>query len=285
MIIIDEGAIGKLIQALKSLSDVEGRHCIRIYPTGGDVRQQITAQAQEHLPSANLYFCEDGEAFLLAQASVKECKKAMLEIAGALGVQPADDVGELYDLGLQIGALVILLEKKAENRRRAEEESMRRQVQQETAERTAQRRKEMLELPGAARDMNAQRKKRGKPELMIIEDDPFSRRLVNNVLAKQFRMTELATAEDALSTYAELAPDMLLLDINLPDVTGHELLEKIMALDPSAYVVMLSGNADRTNVTQAMERGAAGFVAKPFSRDKLFQYIERCPTIEKENRI
>jgi two-component system chemotaxis response regulator CheY len=118
-------------------------------------------------------------------------------------------------------------------------------------------------------------------EVMVIEDDAFSRRLVETAINKQYRVTALGETENALRTYLQLAPNLLFLDINLPNVSGHDLLNRILALDPKAFVVMLSGNCDRDNVMQAMQAGAKGFVAKPFTRDKLFQYIERCPTIKK----
>jgi len=288
MIIIDEQASSKLIQALKSLVDPEGKHCIRLYPVDGNTeqtRQQIVAQAQKHLSGCNTYFCEDGEVFLLAHASVKECKKTMLAVANVFKIQPAEYIGEPYDLSLQTGALLMLLEKKVESRRKAEETLTKQQAQEQAAAQTARKRQGILEQSAhrGASEIAALRSARGEPHLMIIEDDPFSRRLVNNVLQKQYKLTALESADGALSTYADLAPDLLFLDINLPDVTGHELLEKIIALDPHSYVIMLSGNADRENILQAMSRGAKGFVAKPFSRDKLFQYIERCPTIAKEN--
>ncbi len=66
----------------------------------------------------------------------------------------------------------------------------------------------------------------------------------------------------------------------MPDVTRHELLEKIITIDPEAYIIMLSGNASQANIVQAMSLGAKGFIAKPFSREKIFQYIDRCPTIK-----
>ena len=289
MIIIDEQASGKLIQALKSLADVEGKHCIRLHPVEGNAQQTrriIIAQAQEYLPYTDLYFCEDGEIFLLPNvASVKECKKAMLAIATAFKIQPAEHVGEFYDLALQTGTLLLLLEKKLMSSREVEEVTAKQRIQEQAAAQTARKRQGILEqgTHRGAEEIAALRCTRGEPHLMIIEDDPFSRRLVENVLQKQYKLTALESADDALSTYADLAPDLLFLDINLPDVSGHELLEKIIALDPNSYVVMLSGNADRENIMQAMSRGAKGFVAKPFSRDKLFEYIRRCPTISKEH--
>jgi two-component system, chemotaxis family, chemotaxis protein CheY len=291
MIIIDEGANGKLIQALKSLTDLEGKYCIRIHPIDGSIektRHTIITQAQEYMPSTDIYFCEDGYIFLLTQtASIKECRKAILAIATALKIKPIEHLGEIYDLALQSGTLLILLEKKLVSNRKTEEIIAKLQVQEQAAVISARKRQEILDqnVRKTAEQIAAQRKLRNEPILMIIEDDHFSRRLVESVLQKQYCLIDLPSAEAALSTYANIAPDVLFLDINLPDVTGHELLEKILALDPKAYVVMLSGNADRNNVIQAMQNGAIGFVAKPFSRDKLFQYIERCPTISKEKVI
>lgn len=291
MIIIDEGADGKLIQALKSLEDLEGKYCLRLHPIDGNtqhIRQAIITQAQEYLPGTNLYACEDGEIYLLTQTiSVKECKKALLAIATAFRIQPAEHAGEIYDLALQSGILLALLEKKITHSRKTEEAVVKQQTQEQIAMLTARKRQEILSqgVHKNAEEIAAERSSRSEPTLMIIEDDPFSRRLVKNVLDKKYNLIELASAEDALSTYADIAPDLLFLDINLPDVTGHELLTKIIALDPQAYIIMLSGNADKTNIVQAMGQGAKGFVAKPFSRDKLFQYIERCPTISKEKIV
>ena len=288
MIIIDYEATAKLTQALKSLPDPEGSYSIRLHPIDGNadyIRPLIISQAKAYLTNANIYFCEDGDMFVLAHNSTaKECKKTMLAIATAFRIQPVELVGELYDLGLHYSALLLLLEKKLDAKRQAEESAAHQQSREQAAALAARKRKEILSqgVRKNAEEIAAQRTLRSEPVLMIIEDDPFSRRLVENVLQKKYQLTGLDSAERALATYVDIAPDLLFLDINLPDVTGHELLEKIIALDPKAYVVMLSGNADKHNIMHAMQHGAVGFVAKPFSRDKLFQYIERCPTIAKE---
>jgi len=286
MIIIDEQAIGKLIHALKSLDNPEGQYAIRFHgipQTAGALRPRFIALLERFFPDSEMYFCDDGDAILLAhKVALKECKKCLYEAALLFGIEPAERIGELYELGLETHALLILLEEKTETRRKAEEIATVRQAQEKAAAQLVRKRQEMLALPNIKRDVNALRQRREAPELMIIEDDDFSRRLVENVVGKEYHLTGLASAEDALLTYATRAPDLLFLDINLPDVTGHELLEKIMVLDPDAYVVMLSGNSDRENVMQAMRQGAKGFVAKPFTREKLFQYIERCNALRKE---
>lgn len=278
MIIIDKQPNETLMQVLKTLPDMDGIYCVHFKTAGVNVstlREHIIASAQPDFVNARAYCCDDGDVFLLdTQASGEAYKKIMLKV-GSLLEQSTDIFATLYDLSVETGSLLILLEQKLEQNRKNEEKRQK----QEKLEQTARKRQDILELP-KAQNVSARRKGRDTAEIMIIEDDAFSRRLVENTLQKQYKLTGLATADEALSTYADLAPNVLLLDINLPDVTGHELLEKIMALDPEAYVVMLSGSASKDNITQAMERGAKGFVAKPFSREKLLQYIERCPTVQ-----
>ena len=285
MIIIDEHANEALVQTLRTLSSAYGQYAIRFHaiPVDAALHNQLLMLLEQRFPESQLY-AEDSDAVLLVRdTSLKECKRALFAAAVMCGVEPAEAMGEIYDLSLQSGNLASSIEKNIEQRLQAQQQDAARQAQQKAAAQSARRRHDILELPGNIRDLNTRRKGRDSLELMMIEDDVFSSRLVENVLGKQYSMTTLASAELALATYAHLAPDLLFLDINLPDVTGHELLEKIITIDPHAYVVMLSGNADRDNIMQAMKRGAKGFIAKPFTREKLFQYIELCSAHKKES--
>ena len=72
---------------------------------------------------------------------------------------------------------------------------------------------------------------------------------------------------------------MIFLDIDLPDVNGHEVLSSILKIDANAHIIMLSGNSDQENVVNAIKAGAKGFVAKPFLKDRLYKYIDECPMI------
>lgn len=290
MIVIDEHAETKLITALDALRDQPGSTRCLHFPlagtthskTGADIRQKVIESAQLLIPSQEpqIYLCEDGDIFILAPAlASKDAHKLALEIAGFLNVPADEGMYAFYEMSHQVNKVVDVLEAKFARRRKAMEIEMR------NREAVMQERKRHAILHGtkltSQPDMDARRTSREEPEIMIIEDDGFSCRLVENVLQKRYRLTALHTAERALETYINLAPDVLFLDINLPDVTGHELLEQIMKIDPAAYVVMLSGNSDRDNISMAMGKGAKGFIAKPFTREKIHQYIERCPTVKK----
>ncbi len=127
--------------------------------------------------------------------------------------------------------------------------------------------------------LSARRFRRIEPSILVIEDDPFSLRLVGKTLSMDYNLFTAEDGSTGFDSYLLNAPDVLFLDIGLPDANGLELMEKIFEADPSAYIVILSGNGNRENVLKAIQKGAKGFVAKPFSKEKLFTYIEKSPFI------
>lgn len=290
MIIIDESADIKLAATLETLKATPGTtRCIYFNLMGKNaietVKEHVIALARQHITSTDtqMYLCEDGDICILAPTLArKDGREFIIDVASRINEPISDAWVGFYEVSPQINKLLMTVEKKLENRRKADA-ALKILHERQQVER---KRHAILSssVSTSSEEITSRRAARSHPEFMIIEDDAFSRKLVENVLQKQYHMTGLGTADRALATYASLAPDMLLLDINLPDVTGHELLEKIIALDPDAYVIMLSGNCDQENIMQAMKRGAKGFIAKPFTRDKLFQYIDRCPTLAGKQR-
>lgn len=287
MMIIDEHAERKLITALEQMRIDPANNNIlhfRFSETGGNIpalQNAAMQAAKQHLSlsSLQIYLCEDGDVYLIAPSiGDKAAHEVMVEIGKMIGADRVTQIGGLYLADTHANRILMELKKKIEQRHALQEYVKRQQQEQETQRKRA----EILNtsaFPTASADLNSVRGQRSAPELMVIEDDAFSRRLLENVLGRQYHLTALAEADLALSTYQKIAPNILFLDINLPNVTGHELLERILAIDPQAYVVMISGNADRDNIMQAMSKGAKGFIAKPFNREKLFQYIDRCPSM------
>jgi CheY-like chemotaxis protein len=288
MIIIDQDTEDKLAAMLGRIKaqSINAR-CIyfNIHRELSDfsaIKEKIITSARKHIPSLDMqiYFCSDGDAFLLTPImESKSAKELILDIVDYTGKAADDAWVSVVELPLNVNKLLLTVEAKIEKRRHIEELNRQRIAQQQ-----AERKRQFILNGGGMgaskqEEIKNRRANRNRPELMIIEDDAFSRRLVENVLQKQYALTGLGEANYALETYARIAPDLLFLDINLPAVTGHELLERIITMDPDAYVIMLSGNCDRDNIAQAVSKGAKGFIAKPFTKDKLFQYIERCPHI------
>lgn len=291
MIIIDEHAEKELIALIDAfkLTSEHATRCIHFQfankAAAAGVREVLVASAQRNVHANNpkLFVCDAGDIILIADPlPSKNGNMLILDVVDHVK-KPADQswvaFDELARLATSLRARIAPI---LENQRKAEEEARKLREQEQLA-----RKRQAILSNGSnikSLDIQQRRNNRQAPELMMVEDDVFSRRLVDNVLQKKYALTSLADASHALDTYARIAPDLLFLDINLPDVTGHELLESLLAIDPEAHVIMLSGNADQANIVEAMRKGAKGFIAKPFTKEKLFQYIDRCAGIAKKQQ-
>ena len=283
MILIDEDAENELVAFMEevTLNPVHAMRCIHFQCLNRaalvGLKEVVIASAQQHLPTSNprIFFCGMGDIIIIAEPiPSRDGNRFILDVVEHVKM-PADESWVAFDeLARMIGALSVRIEPTIEEQRKAQEAARKLQEQQQQV-----RKREAIlhsNVLTKSPDIQLRRNQRASIELMMIEDDAFSRRLVENVLQKKYALTSLSDANHALETYARIAPDLLFLDINLPDVTGHELLERLLAIDPHAHVIMLSGNADQANIIEAMRTGAKGFIAKPFTKEKLFQYIDRC---------
>ena len=120
-----------------------------------------------------------------------------------------------------------------------------------------------------------QRRTRKKPDILIVEDQAFSRKLLQGMLEKEYKTLAAADASSALHLHLLHAPDIILLDIELPDVSGHVLAEAIRKFDPHAYIIMVTANHYLEDVTRARNNGAQGFIVKPYSKQKIVDAIRK----------
>ena len=111
-------------------------------------------------------------------------------------------------------------------------------------------------------------------KVLLVEDDPVTRWMVRNTLKHECDFATAPTANKAFGMYSSYQPDIVFLDINLPDGNGHAVLEWIMRNDPGACVVMFSSNDNLDNISGALEEGASGFIAKPFLKEQLLHYVQ-----------
>jgi len=116
----------------------------------------------------------------------------------------------------------------------------------------------------------------GGRNLLIVEDDAAVRRLLEKSLAAPGR--SVSSAADGAEAREELArgkPGVVILDLGLPDADGVELLSEILAGNPHAMVIVLTGRADQPSVVEAMRRGALEYIVKPFDPDSLSEVVDR----------
>src|SRR5436190_17201464 len=109
--------------------------------------------------------------------------------------------------------------------------------------------------------------------ILIVEDEPPIRRLLRTTLAAQdYRTLEAATGAEALSALRHHRPDLVLLDLGLPDIDGLVLLARIRASGP-VPIVILSSRGDEAAKVAALDSGADDYVTKPFGADELLARI------------
>ena len=116
----------------------------------------------------------------------------------------------------------------------------------------------------------------GAIRLMLVDDHPVMRAGLANLLSGEPGFSVVAQASDAHSALAgwrEHRPDVLLLDISLPDLDGIEVLRQIKAEAPQARVLMLTSSEAKEDFRQSMAAGAAGYVTKSVDPDVLFAAI------------
>lgn len=112
-------------------------------------------------------------------------------------------------------------------------------------------------------------------KILIIEDQSFLRRLLTESLQKTHAVFSAAGVREGLDIYLREAPHVVFLDIGLPDASGHMLAHKLREIDPTSYVIMVTGSRDRQDIEQAKQNGVFGFIVKPFSKQKIQEAIAR----------
>jgi len=119
------------------------------------------------------------------------------------------------------------------------------------------------------------RQSRTKPLILLVEDDPFTLQLVKLVFKDVYEIITAETARQALAYYQRHLPDIVFLDIQLPDGDGTDLLKKMTEADEDSYVVMLSSHSQKERILDCMNNKAKGFIAKPFTRQRLTDMTDK----------
>jgi two-component system chemotaxis response regulator CheY len=120
---------------------------------------------------------------------------------------------------------------------------------------------------------------------MIVDDAAVIRYMLKNLLEKNGYeiVAECATGTDAVARYGILKPDLVTMDITMPDMDGISAVKEIMALDPRAKIVMCSAMGQVDKVKAAVLAGAKNFLVKPLQPDKVLATIQQLIGDAKEN--
>ena len=113
--------------------------------------------------------------------------------------------------------------------------------------------------------------------VMIVDDAEFMRMIIRDILLMHGHevVAEVGDGEEAIQTYLEVKPDIVLMDIIMPDMDGKEVLQKLLIMDPDAKIVMCSSLGQQALITESMKIGAMGFIIKPFEPDGMLDVIRK----------
>lgn len=114
-------------------------------------------------------------------------------------------------------------------------------------------------------------------KILTVDDAAFMRMLIKDTLSKNgyTNIVEASDGQSACDVYAAEMPDLVFMDITMPNKTGIEALAEIKKIDPMAKVVMCSAMGQEAMVMEAIKLGAIDFIVKPFKPDRLLQVVKK----------
>lgn len=113
--------------------------------------------------------------------------------------------------------------------------------------------------------------------IMIVDDAAFMRITIKNMLKKSTHevVAEAENGKVAVERYKQFMPDVVTMDITMPEMDGLKALKEIMAINPKAKVIMVSAMGQEAMVREAILSGAKGFIVKPFKEEGIIAAIDK----------
>ena len=113
--------------------------------------------------------------------------------------------------------------------------------------------------------------------ILICDDAAFMRMMIKDILTKNgYNIAgEAENGAKAVEKYNELKPDLVLMDITMPEMDGIQALKKIKETDPGASVIMCSAMGQQAMVIESIQSGAKDFIVKPFQADRVIEAVQK----------
>ena len=114
-------------------------------------------------------------------------------------------------------------------------------------------------------------------KILVVDDAAFMRMMIKDILTKNgYEVAgEAENGAIAVSKYSELKPDLVLMDITMPEKDGIQALKDIKAADGAAKVIMCSAMGQQAMVIEAIQSGAKDFIVKPFQADRVIEAVKK----------
>ncbi|MEO3945093.1 response regulator [Gorillibacterium sp. CAU 1737] len=113
--------------------------------------------------------------------------------------------------------------------------------------------------------------------ILIVDDAAFMRMMIRDILTKNGYEVcgEANDGAQAIEKFKEFRPDLITMDITMPEMDGINALKEIKKIDPNAKVIMCSAMGQQAMVIDAIQAGAKDFIVKPFQSDRVIEAIRK----------
>ena len=114
-------------------------------------------------------------------------------------------------------------------------------------------------------------------KILLVDDAAFMRMMLKDILTKNGYevVGEAENGAKAVEKYGELKPDLVTMDITMPEMDGISALKNIRSIDSNAKVVMCSAMGQQAMVIEAIQAGARDFIVKPFQADRVLEAVKK----------
>ena len=114
-------------------------------------------------------------------------------------------------------------------------------------------------------------------KIMLVDDAAFMRMMIKDILTKNgYNIAgEAENGTKAVEKYNETKPDLVLMDITMPEMDGIQALKKIKEADPNACIIMCSAMGQQAMVIEAIQSGAKDFIVKPFQAERVLEAVKK----------
>ncbi len=113
--------------------------------------------------------------------------------------------------------------------------------------------------------------------ILIVDDAAFMRMMIKDILTKNGYQVlgEAQTGKEAVEMYKKLKPDLVTMDITMPEMNGIDAVKAIKQIDPQARIIMCSAMGQQAMVIDAIQAGARDFIVKPFQPNRVVEAVQK----------
>ncbi len=123
-----------------------------------------------------------------------------------------------------------------------------------------------------------------KKSILIVDDDIAHRTMLRILLGWEYEVSEADCGSAAIDKVQHISFDLVLMDVCMPEISGIEVLDRLKAYNPALPVIMMTAYSSNATAAHALEKGAYGYLTKPFDFENLRQTIEKAVTHSHTNQ-